>query len=82
MFKCFESKIFQSVSPPPGSFLCPITHYLMEHPMATVLGHTYEYAAFLYGWKLRGRIRNSPQQSRRPPRAGVPRKGLCRIICK
>ena len=30
---------------PPNDFLCPITQHLMEHPVTTVLGNTYEYAA-------------------------------------
>jgi hypothetical protein len=33
------------VSQPPIEFLCPLTHNLLEHPVNTSLGHTYEYAA-------------------------------------
>jgi hypothetical protein len=32
-------------SKPPAEFVCPLTHNLMEHPVSTSLGHTYEYAA-------------------------------------
>jgi hypothetical protein len=34
-----------SVSNPPDSFLCPVTRLLMEHPVTTANGNTFEYAA-------------------------------------